>query len=209
MRRVLTVGLVVAAAAFAADAGAFCGFYVSGADAKLFNNATQVVLMRDGTRTVLSMQNNYQGPPQDFAMVVPVPVVLQKENVKTLAARGLRPRRPARRAAPRRVLGAGSRVPGRCARRARGRRAAPCAWRGRRRPRADGRRRSAAAGEDRGAVHRRRVRDRHPERDGLDRRSTPGCAQNGYKIPDGAEPYLRPYVAEGMKFFVAKVDSRR
>src|SRR5436190_5802812 len=66
------------------DASAFCGFYVSGADAKLFNNATQVVLMRDETRTVLSMQNNYEGPPEAFAMVVPVPVVLQKENVKTL-----------------------------------------------------------------------------------------------------------------------------
>src|SRR5450755_740983 len=68
----------------ARDARAFCGFYVSGADAKLTNDATQVVLMRDGTRTVLAMQNNYQGPPQDFAMVIPVPVVLQKENVKTL-----------------------------------------------------------------------------------------------------------------------------
>jgi superfamily II DNA or RNA helicase len=30
------------------------------------------------------MQNSYQGPPEHFAMVVPVPVVLQKENVKTL-----------------------------------------------------------------------------------------------------------------------------
>src|SRR5579863_8446732 len=69
----------------APDARAFCGFYVSGADARLTNNATQVVLMREGTRTVLSMQNGYQGPPQNFAMVVPVPVVLQKENVKTLA----------------------------------------------------------------------------------------------------------------------------
>ena len=57
---------------------------VRGADQKLFNNATNVVLMRQGTRTVLSMQNNYQGPPENFAMVVPVPVVLQKENVKTL-----------------------------------------------------------------------------------------------------------------------------
>src|SRR5450755_2066504 len=69
----------------ARDARAFCGFYVSGADAKLTNDATQVVLMRDGTRTVLSMQNSYQGPPEDFALVIPVPVVLQKENVKTLA----------------------------------------------------------------------------------------------------------------------------
>src|SRR5919112_362643 len=77
-------------AAFAAimaastPASAFCGFYISGADAKLFSDATQVVLMREGTRTVLSMQNSYQGPPSNFAMVVPVPVVLQKENVKTL-----------------------------------------------------------------------------------------------------------------------------
>src|SRR6478609_1845326 len=65
-------------------AHAFCGFYVAGGGAELFNNATQVVLMRDGTKTVLSMQNNYQGPPEDFAMVIPVPVVLKKEQVKTL-----------------------------------------------------------------------------------------------------------------------------
>src|SRR5512143_1198843 len=73
-----------ATALVSGSAAAFCGFYVSGADTKLYNNATQVVLMREGTRTVLSMQNNYQGPPNAFAMVVPVPVVLQKENVKTL-----------------------------------------------------------------------------------------------------------------------------
>jgi hypothetical protein len=30
--------------------------------------------------------------------------------------------------------------------------------------------------------------------------------ENRYKIPDGAEPYLRPYVQMGMKFFVAKVN---
>src|SRR5215207_227826 len=80
----LAVAVIVGSVMTPSDAGAFCGFYVSGADAKLFNNATQVVLMREGTRTVLSMANNYQGPPADFAMVVPVPVILQKENVKTL-----------------------------------------------------------------------------------------------------------------------------
>ena len=68
----------------ARPAAAFCGFFVAGSDAKLFNNATQVVLMRKGNRTVMTMSNNYQGPPDSFAMVVPVPVVLQKENVKTL-----------------------------------------------------------------------------------------------------------------------------
>ena len=31
--------------------------------------------------------------------------------------------------------------------------------------------------------------------------------QNGYNIPDGAEPVLRPYIEAGMKFFVAKVNT--
>ena len=74
-----------AALAFHADsASAFCGFYVSGSGEKMFNDATNVVLMRDGTRTVLSMQNDYKGPLDDFAMVVPVPVVLHEQDVKTL-----------------------------------------------------------------------------------------------------------------------------
>src|SRR5687767_9382975 len=80
----ISYGVALAALLVAAKADAFCGFYVSGADTKLFNNATQVVLMRDGTRTVLAMQNDYEGPPESFALVIPVPVVLQKENVKTL-----------------------------------------------------------------------------------------------------------------------------
>lgn len=67
------------------SARAFCGFFVSGADAALSNNASQVVLLRKGNHTALSMSNNYKGPPEDFAMVVPVPVVLKKEQVKTLA----------------------------------------------------------------------------------------------------------------------------
>jgi hypothetical protein len=70
----------------ARPARAFCGFFVAGSDAKLTNNASQVVLMRKGNRTVMTMSNNYQGPPESFAMVVPVPVVLHKENVKTLPA---------------------------------------------------------------------------------------------------------------------------
>src|SRR5262249_17857740 len=70
-KTVLALVAASLAATLAPSAGAFCGFYVSGADAKLFNNATQVVLMREGQRTVLSMQNNYQGPPESFAMVVP------------------------------------------------------------------------------------------------------------------------------------------
>ena len=67
-----------------APAWAFCGFYVSGADSGLFNDATMVVMMRKGDTTVLSMQNHYEGPPEDFALVVPVPQVLKEDQVKTL-----------------------------------------------------------------------------------------------------------------------------
>jgi hypothetical protein len=83
--RTLTATLLALAALSAPTAAhAFCGFYVSGGEADTYNNATQVVLMRDGTRTTLSMQNNYQGPLADFAMVIPVPVVLMDDDVKTL-----------------------------------------------------------------------------------------------------------------------------
>src|SRR3981081_3727243 len=60
---------------------AFCGFYVGKADAKLFNEASQVILVRDGNRTVISMRNDFQGDLSEFALVVPVPVVLQKGQI--------------------------------------------------------------------------------------------------------------------------------
>jgi hypothetical protein len=84
--RILVPAALLCAALAPREGAAFCGFFVSGADAELQNNASQVVLLRKGSRTVMTMSNNYKGPPQDFAMVVPVPVVLQKEQVKTLSA---------------------------------------------------------------------------------------------------------------------------
>ncbi|MEM9216737.1 MAG: DUF2330 domain-containing protein [Cyanobacteria bacterium P01_F01_bin.150] len=63
------------------EAQAFCGFYVSQADANLYNQASQVIIARDGDRTVLTMANDYQGDVQDFAMVVPVPVLLEEDQV--------------------------------------------------------------------------------------------------------------------------------
>src|SRR5216110_2439813 len=78
------LGATLALTATSIAAHAFCGFYVAGSNQKMFNDATQVVLMRQGTRTVLSMQNDYRGPLEDFAMVVPVPVVLHEDDVKTL-----------------------------------------------------------------------------------------------------------------------------
>jgi len=66
---------------------AFCGFYVGKADSSLFNESSQVILARDGKRTTISMRNDYQGEPTEFALVVPVPVVLKKEDVKVLDAK--------------------------------------------------------------------------------------------------------------------------
>jgi hypothetical protein len=62
-------------------AHAFCGFYVAKADAQLFNQASQVVLVRDDDRTVVTMSNDYKGELSDFAVVVPVPAVLTREQI--------------------------------------------------------------------------------------------------------------------------------
>ena len=64
---VVLSGALACSALLAADAHAFCGFFVSGADAALTNNASQVALLRKGNRTVLTMSNNYKGPPETFA----------------------------------------------------------------------------------------------------------------------------------------------
>src|SRR5258708_14285051 len=60
---------------------AFCGFYVAKADTKLFNRASQVVLVRDGDRTVMTMANDFEGQPKEFALVIPVPTFLKREHI--------------------------------------------------------------------------------------------------------------------------------
>jgi len=63
------------------QAWAFCGFYVAKADTRLFNKASKVVLVRDGNRTVLTMANDFQGDVNEFAIVIPVPTFLQREQI--------------------------------------------------------------------------------------------------------------------------------
>src|SRR4030095_12417051 len=60
----------------------FCGFYVSKADGTLKNKTSQVIVVRDGNKSVITMYNDFKGNVKDFAMVVPVPVVLQKNDIK-------------------------------------------------------------------------------------------------------------------------------
>ena len=62
-------------------AHAFCGFYVARGDAKIFNKASRVALVRDGDRTVMTMANDFQGEPKEFAIVIPVPTVLRREQI--------------------------------------------------------------------------------------------------------------------------------
>jgi hypothetical protein len=62
----------------------FCGFYVSKADGSLKNKTSQVILVRDGNKNVITMYNDFKGDTKDFAMVVPVPVVLKKDDIKVV-----------------------------------------------------------------------------------------------------------------------------
>ena len=60
---------------------AFCGFYVAKADAKLFNQASQVVLAHQDDKTVITMANDFKGEFKEFAVVIPVPTFIKKEQI--------------------------------------------------------------------------------------------------------------------------------
>jgi len=81
MRILITVLAAVVTVAISTTAQAFCGFYVARADTSLFNRASQVVLVRDGDRTVITMANDFQGDVKDFAVVVPVPTFIEREQI--------------------------------------------------------------------------------------------------------------------------------
>jgi hypothetical protein len=60
----------------------FCGFYVAKADANLYNNKSQVILVRNGNYTSITMSSDFKGNVKDFAMVVPVPTVLKRDEIR-------------------------------------------------------------------------------------------------------------------------------
>ena len=76
----LVAGLFVLSL-FANSASAFCGFYVAKADSELFNDASKVVMTRHDGKTVITMVNDYRGDPSEFAMVIPVPDVLERGQI--------------------------------------------------------------------------------------------------------------------------------
>ncbi len=204
--RPLLLAALVAPFVLPASARAFCGFYVAAEDGPLYSDATQVVLLRVGTTTVLSMQNAYRGPLEDFALVVPVPVVLDEDRVKTLEHDIFA--RVDKLASPRLVEyweqdpcqpfgtiglgnlgtighGGGGGTGSGYGRGAGGLRVTVEA--------------EFAVGEYEIVIL--------GAEDSSDLEIW--LRQNGYHIPAGASDALRPYVARGMKFFVAKVDASK
>ena len=78
-KKLLIISAIIAASPMLYS---FCGFYVSKADGTIKNKTSQVILVRDGNKSVITMYNDFKGDVKDFAMVVPVPVVLQKSDIK-------------------------------------------------------------------------------------------------------------------------------
>ena len=75
---------VAASLPFSQTASAFCGFYVSTSDTPLVNKASRVVLAYDGSTTRVTMASDVHGDPQQFGLVIPVPTVIEKKQVKIL-----------------------------------------------------------------------------------------------------------------------------
>ncbi|NDJ24912.1 DUF2330 domain-containing protein [Nostoc sp. B(2019)] len=191
---------VVAVLCFTPAAWAFCGFYVAKADTKLYNKASQVAIARDGDRTVLTMANDFQGEVKDFAMVIPVPTVLQKEQVRVAEPKIIE--RLDAFSAPRLVEyfdsdpcePAYDRVM----------QAAPA-------PRAAANERGSTRGDaSLGVTVEARFNVGEYDILILSAKESGGLEtwlkRNGYKIPRGAKQLLQPYIRSSMKFFVAKVN---
>ena len=195
--------VVVALALFfgSTPSHAFCGFYVGKADASLFNEASQVIMVRHDNRTVISMANDYKGELTDFALVVPVPSVLERsqirigdrklfEHIDSYSAPRLAEyfdpdpcRLPMSEALNAQVAGA------------------PAT----RKASAD-KRRDQALGVTVEASYTVGEYDivilSGKQSDGLET----WLRENGYRVPKNAAAALKPYIRQQMKFFVAKVN---
>ena len=86
MRKSLFRLLLAALALSAPAAHAFCGFYVARADGSLYNKGSTVIYTRDGNASVITMSSDYKGTPAEFAMIVPTPKVLNRDQVTTVPA---------------------------------------------------------------------------------------------------------------------------
>ncbi|MFQ5698231.1 MAG: DUF2330 domain-containing protein [Myxococcota bacterium] len=191
--------VLLALAVPAQDALAFCGFYVAKADARLFNRASQVVLARDGERTVITMSNDFRGEPNEFAMVVPVPTFIERGQIH-VGDRALIEHLDAY-TAPRLVEYFD---------------ADPCAVVPEARPEERWLMRGMASAPKSARARALGVRIEASYTVGeydiliLSAKQSAGLAQwlreSGYRLPDGADSVLGSYLRQGMHFFVARVN---
>jgi hypothetical protein len=197
--------LIILSGMISQEALAFCGFYVSKADGTLKNKTSQVILVRDGNRTVITMYNDFKGDVKNFAMVVPVPVVLEKKNIKVVDQQIFNTLNEYSK--PRLVEYYDQ---------------GPCNnWE------ANKKIRGATAmdevvvtgyGTRRGGDREERVKIEAKYLVGeydiliLSAAESSGLQswldENGYKIPPGAKEVLEPYIKSNMKFFVVKVNEK-
>ena len=188
----------------AGPASAFCGFYVAQADTKMFNHSSKVVLARDSQQTSITMASDYEGKPDQFALVIPVPSFIEKSQISVVDTKTIdhldsftQPRLvqyfdedPCRTVSPLAVLSFADRTYRTAAVAAS---PAPPAYAG-------------VKVEARYDVAEYDISILSAEQsDGLIRYLT----DNGYKIPAGAEPVVSSYIKQKMHFFVAKVDVKR
>jgi hypothetical protein len=198
------VSVITAIMLFCIGAHAFCGFYVAKADATLFNTKSQIILVRDGERSVITMSNDFKGDVKDFAMVIPVPVVLGRNDIRVV--------NPAlfsmldSYSAPRMVEYWDTE---------------PCLRYMECDEMIDVRSMSMVPIMAREESVSRKDKQYHVTVEArydveeydvliLSAKESGGLKQwlihNGYKIPEGAEEVLDPYIKNGLKFFVVKVD---
>ena len=200
MRTLIAVIAATFTIAISTTAQAFCGFYVARADTALFNEASQVVLVRDGNRTVITMANDFKGDVQDFAVVIPVPTFIEREQINVgdhavvehldayTAPRLVEYHDPdpcVRYEALKSMSMNGASMP---------------------RSIAEDNERGRALGVTIEATYTVGEYDililSAKESDGL----IEWLTKSGYKIPEGAGPVVRGYLKQDMRFFVAKVN---
>lgn len=172
---------------------AMCGCFVAqivNSSAKLANRSNQVILARDGDRIAMSMANDYRGELKEFALLVPVPVVLKREQIHVGNSDIFD--RLARVTAPRIVetsFGGDAFGPGAALQSVR---------------------ESAQSHSTLGVTVEARFSVGEYDIVILGARDSEGLEVwlkgNGYHLPQGAAKALQPYVRQKMKFFVAKVN---
>jgi hypothetical protein len=184
----------------AESARAFCGFYVAGAGGELFNKASKVVLARNGDRTVITMSSDISGEPRDFALVIPVPTVIKREQVRLVQSATID--HVDAYTAPRLVEYHDE---------------DPCAPITMPAPMSAARTLRGDADQARTEALGVKIEAQYSvgEYDiivlsGADSEGLlTWLNENGYKVPDAAKPVIGSYIKQGMKFFLAKVNLDR